>query len=86
MTVPTFDEIEVGQTYNLGPKLGIFKVGEKNVGTAASAEGEIPWHFAPVRLPCGLPTSMGPPLRSPRSTTVSRRRASMSVMKCHCPI
>ena len=47
MTVPTFDEIEVGQTYNLGPKLGIFKVGEKNVGTAASAEGEIPWHFAP---------------------------------------
>jgi len=47
MTLPTFDEIEVGQSYNLGPKVGVLKVAEKNVGTAASAEGEIPWHFQP---------------------------------------
>lgn len=47
MTLPSFDEIEVGQSYNLGPKVGLLKVGEKNVGTAASAEGEIPWHFQP---------------------------------------
>ena len=45
--VPTFDEVEVGSAYNLGPKIGVLEVGEKNVGTAASAEGEIPWQFRP---------------------------------------
>jgi hypothetical protein len=45
--VPTFEEMEVGQAYNLGPKIGVLKVGEKNEAVAASAEGEIPWHFRP---------------------------------------
>ncbi len=45
--VPAFDQLDVGQAYNLGPKLGVLKVGEKNDALAASAEGEIPWAFKP---------------------------------------
>ncbi len=45
--VPPFEELLVGQTYNLGPKVGTLKVGEKNDAVAASAEGEIPWSFRP---------------------------------------
>lgn len=45
--VPGFDQMEVGQGYNLGQKIGVLKVGEKNEAVAASAEGEIPWSFRP---------------------------------------
>ena len=45
--IPTFEQLQVGQAYNLGPKIGVLKVGEKNEGVAASAEGEIPWQFRP---------------------------------------
>jgi Domain of unknown function (DUF4178) len=50
--VPAFDQLDVGQAYNLG-KIGVLKVGERNEAVAASAEGEIPWQFkpgAPVRF------------------------------------
>jgi hypothetical protein len=44
--VPSFDQLDVGQAYNLG-KIGVLKVGERNEAIAASAEGEIPWQFKP---------------------------------------
>jgi hypothetical protein len=45
--IPAFDQLDVGQAYNLGDKIGVLKVGEKNEAVAASAEGEIPWQFKP---------------------------------------
>jgi hypothetical protein len=45
--VPPFDQLEVGQAYNLGARVGVLKVGERNEAVAASAEGEIPWQFKP---------------------------------------
>jgi hypothetical protein len=45
--VPSFDQLDVGQVYNLGAKIGALKVGERNEAIAASAEGEIPWQFKP---------------------------------------
>jgi hypothetical protein len=47
INLPGFDQLEVGQHYNLGGKIGVLKVGEKNSAVAASAEGEIPWAFRP---------------------------------------
>jgi Domain of unknown function (DUF4178) len=45
--VPAFEQLEAGQSYNLGDKIGVLKVGEKNEAVAASAQGEIPWQFKP---------------------------------------
>ncbi len=45
--VPPFEQLEAGQSYNLGPKIGVLKVGERNEAVAAAAQGEIPWQFKP---------------------------------------
>jgi hypothetical protein len=45
--VPAFEQLDVGQSYNLGQKIGVLKVGERNEAVAGSAEGEIPWQFKP---------------------------------------
>jgi hypothetical protein len=56
--VPAFDQLDVGQAYNLG-KIGVLKVGERNEAAAASAEGEIPWQFKP-RAPVRFADLYGP--------------------------
>jgi hypothetical protein len=45
--VPSFDSLQLGDSFGLGSTLGTITVTEKGVAKAGSAEGEIPWSFEP---------------------------------------
>jgi hypothetical protein len=45
--IPSFDTLNLGDTFNLGKELGTITVSEKGIAKAGSAEGEIPWDFRP---------------------------------------
>jgi hypothetical protein len=49
-TLPSYDQVEVGNSWDFGKSIGTLTVAEKGTAKAVSAEGQIPWAFRPGAL------------------------------------